>query len=176
MIQGEKIYLRAVEPNDVDLIFGWENNTANWLNSHTQRPFSRFSIEEHVFSMRDVYSDKQLRLMIVRKDNETTIGSVDLFDCDFNHLRAGVGILIEKESDRNQGFAKEALNLLSVYARDVLNLHQLYAEVIENNENSLHLFQNCGYQIIGLRKDWIRLPQGFIGEFALQLILKDGKE
>lgn len=176
MIQGERIYLRAVEPGDVDLIFAWENNTANWLNSHTQRPFSKFSIEEHVFTMRDIYSDKQLRLMIVRKDNETTIGSVDLFECDFNHQRAGVGVLIEKEVDRNQGFAKEALNLLSVYARDVLNLHQLYAEVIATNENSLHLFKNCGYETIGLRKDWIRTPNGFVGEIALQLILKDGKE
>jgi diamine N-acetyltransferase len=174
MIEGQSIYLRAVEPADVDLIFEWENNTHNWLNSHTQRPYSRFSIEEHVFSARDIYSDKQLRLMIVRQDNGQTIGSIDLFECDFNHLRAGVGILIENESNRGRGFAKEALNVLSVYARDVLHLHQLYAEIIEGNEISLKLFESCGFQTIGLRKDWIRTPQGFVGEYALQRILKNG--
>ena len=66
MIEGEKIFLRALEPSDVDLIFAWENNQQNWLNSHTQRPFSRNSIEEYVFSAKDIYTDKQLRLMVTK--------------------------------------------------------------------------------------------------------------
>jgi diamine N-acetyltransferase len=175
MIEGQKIFLRAIEPSDVDLIFAWENNQQNWLNSHTQRPFSRNSIEEYVFSAKDIYTDKQLRLMIVDKASLNTIGSVDLFECDFNHQRAGVGILIEKEEDRGKGFAKEALSLLCDYSRDVLNFKQLYADVIEHNEVSLQLFQRCGFSIIGVKKDWIRTPNGFVGEYSLQRILKNGK-
>ena len=161
MIQTERLILRALEPADVPALYRWENDPENWLVSHTTKPFSRKSLEQFVLNITDIYTDKQLRLMISRKDDGTTIGAVDLFDCDFTHLRAGVGILIGEKEGRGNGFGKEALNGLAIYARDVLFLQQLYADVMANNVAARKLFDAAGYEGTGLRKNWIRTPEGW---------------
>lgn len=88
------------------------------------------------------------------------IGFIDLFDFEPVHLRAGVGILICDEADRRQGYAAEALELLTLYASTVLGLHQLYAGVEADNARSIGLFRGAGFSQIGVRRDWIRRRGG----------------
>jgi hypothetical protein len=49
-----------------------------------------------------------------------TIGSIDLFDFDHFHGRAGVGILIADPADRKKGYASAALACLVNYAFETL--------------------------------------------------------
>lgn len=161
-----------MEPSDIEPLFAWENDSTNWLNSGTHRPFSRNTIERHVLHSHDVYTDKQLRLMITRVESGTPIGAIDLFDCDFGNSRAGVGILIAHAANRGKGMGKEALNLLCEYSREVLILHQLHAEVLADNEASIGLFQQAGFERTGVRKDWIKTPQGYRDVLVLQNILQ----
>jgi len=44
MKYGE-IILRALEPEDLELLYEWENDMANWLISNTLAPFSRFTLK-----------------------------------------------------------------------------------------------------------------------------------
>ena len=71
---GENIYLRALEPLDIDVLFDWENDTDNWLVSNTQTPFSRFVLEQYIASAHsDIYTAKQLRLMICDNSNKPSL-------------------------------------------------------------------------------------------------------
>jgi diamine N-acetyltransferase len=45
-IKGENIHLRALEPEDVDVLYKWENNREIWHVSNTQTPFSRYVLEQ----------------------------------------------------------------------------------------------------------------------------------
>ena len=63
-MRGVKIFLRPLEPSDVDVLYSWENSTENWKISSTTTPFSRKILTDYVNSIQDIYSDKQLRLMI----------------------------------------------------------------------------------------------------------------
>lgn len=171
MLTGNLVKLRAMEPSDIEPLFAWENNTENWLNSGTHRPFSRNVIEHHVLHSHDVYTDKQLRLIIVQINSDTPIGAIDLFECDFGNSRAGVGILIANTADRGKGMGKEALSLLCEYCREVLLLHQLHAEILVENERSIGLFQQAGFKQTGVRKDWIKTTRGFHDVVVLQNIL-----
>jgi len=170
MITGNTINLRAIELNDIDLLYKWENDTSIWKISQTIEPFSRVAIEQYVTSIRDIYADKQLRLIISLSSDQTSVGCVDLFDFDPNNQRAGVGILIADAKDRGKGYASEALGLLIEYAFTTLNLHQLYCNVPVNNESSLKLFKNQGFITIGIKKDWIRNGSDWNDEYILQLI------
>lgn len=169
-LAGQNITLRAIEPSDIDSLYSWENDTANWNVSNTQTPFSRFVLEQYITSAHeDIYTAKQLRLIICDKENKS-VGSIDLFDFDPNHLRAGVGILIADKSDRRKGYASEALELLINYCFEVLNLHQLFCNITSDNESSILLFQKHGFQITGIKKQWIRSGSGYKDELLLQLI------
>src|ERR1035437_2964045 len=169
-LTGEKISLRAIEPQDIDVLYQWENDTENWLVSNTQTPFSRFVLEQYIASAHeDIYSAKQLRLIICDPENKA-VGSIDLFDFEPNHFRAGIGILIAEKTDRKKGYASEALNLLINYCFDTLNLHQIYCNITTDNEASILLFQKQGFQITGIKKQWIRDGGKFKDELILQLI------
>ncbi len=154
-LKGKNIYLRALEPEDLEFVFNIENNEEIWEVSNTQTPYSKFLIKQYLENAhQDIYEAKQLRLAICRNDTSQAIGLIDLFDFDPVNDRAGVGIIIENQENRNQGFGQEALLLLINYGFNKLNLNQLFANIDTNNEASLKLFTKFGFQRIGTKKDW----------------------
>jgi diamine N-acetyltransferase len=99
-----------------------------------------------------------------------TIGTVDLFDFDPYHKRAGVGILIAPSEHRRKGYATMAMTALIEYSFNVLQLHQLYCNIPGENKASLDLFISLGFSVIGLKRDWIHTGGGFVDEYMLQLV------
>ena len=170
-LQGNSIYLRALEPEDLNFVFGIENNETIWEVSNTQTPYSRFLIKQYLENAhQDIYEAKQLRLAICKKSDSKPLGLIDLFDFDPKNNRAGIGIVIENTENRNQGIGKEALSLLVNYAFKKLNLHQLYANITSTNEVSLTLFTTFGFQKCGVKKDWNLIESSYHDEAFFQLI------
>ena len=169
-LKGEKVYLRAIDLEDVDFIAQVENDESLWEYSNVIAPFSKYIIEQYVLnSFKDIYETKQLRF-IISDYEDYNLGIIDLFDFDFKNKRAGVGVLIAKTGDRKKGYAKEALKLLENYAFKQLDLHQLYCNINEDNFASLGLFEAAGFEIVGLKKDWNYYSGNFKNEYLLQLI------
>ncbi|WP_347841452.1 GNAT family N-acetyltransferase [uncultured Draconibacterium sp.] len=166
-----KINLRPLEPGDIDLLYQWENNVAIWEVSNTKTPFSKHILAQYLLeAAKDIYTTKQLRLVIETKEN-IPVGAIDLFDFEPYHQRAGVGILIHKNSDRRQGYAGDALTALGNYALQVLGLQQLYANITADNTPSIHLFEHAGYQQCGIKKSWIKTYSGWKDEILFQKLL-----
>jgi len=171
-LKGHNIYLRALEQEDLSFLFAIENDENIWEVSGTQVPFSKFILKQYLEQAHlDIYQAKQLRLVISKQDKDTPIGLIDLFDFDPQHKRAGIGIVITKKYS-GQGFAKEALNILIKYCFSTLQLHQIYANILEENSKSMHLFTQLGFERIGLKKDWISHKNQFKNEISFQLINK----
>ena len=121
-------------------------------------------------SKEDIALLGQKRFMIDDLSNNVSIGCVDVFELSLMHKRAGVGILIDT-AQRNKGFASKALNLLITYAQDVLQLHQLHADINANNKQSLYVFQQAGFVISGIKKDWLWLNHRWQDQVHLQKII-----
>ncbi len=175
MTLNSSISLRAVEPEDLALLYLWENDRTVWFVSNTLVPFSRYQLKRYIESNpSDIHANQQLRMMIDCKEPTLpvrTVGSIDLFDFDPIHQRAGLGILIASSDDRRQGYAFEAIQLMIDYCRRVLFLHQLYCNIPASNVASIKLFGKAGFEITGTKKDWLRTENGWEDEFLLQLII-----
>jgi len=170
MLKGDLIYLRALELSDIELLYKWENDTDNWIISHTQTPYSKFVLEQYIASAHeDIYTAKQFRLIVCDINNKP-VGCIDLFDFAPNHLRVGVGILISEKDDRRNGYASEALKLLMHYCFETLNVKQIYCNITTDNEPSILFFQKHGFMITGIKKQWIRDGAKFKDELLLQFI------
>ena len=168
-LNGKNIFLRALEPEDINYLLSIENNEKYWSISDSQIPFSRYLLNRYLKnSNMDIYEAKQLRLVITDFQN-ITIGLIDLFDIDFKNNRAGVAIIIN-EKMRSKGFAKEALELLIQYSKTHLSLHQLYCNILEDNSHSINLFKSVEFKQVGLKKDWIKFDGKYKNELLLQLI------
>ncbi len=152
-IKGKNITIRALETNDVNLLYDWENNQTLWAVSYTQTPFSKFVLEEFVNSIQDIYTTKQLRLMINSVETIETIGCIDLFEFDPQHARCGIGIFIHN-GFRSKGFALECIDLIKNYCFTTLYLKQIFVHVNVSNEASLNLFEKAGFVKSGLKKCW----------------------
>lgn len=165
------ISLRPLEPEDIELLYQWENNMEIWEVSNTRTPFSKHILSQYLKnSTKDIYELKQLRL-IIQNELSNPVGAVDLFDLEPYHLRAGVGILIHGKSDRNKKYASNALIALSRYALNVLGLKQLYASIATDNDISIRLFENTGFIRAGIRKSWLKIPGGWKDEIMYQKLL-----
>lgn len=170
-LRGDNIYLRALEPEDLEFVYAIENDETIWNVSNTQTPYSRFLIRQYLENAhQDIYEAKQLRLAICLNNDFSAIGLIDLFDYDPRNNRAGIGILIQNKDNRGKGLGSEALRLLINYAFTHLNLHQLYANIEGDNEASLKLFTNFGFQLIGIKKQWNLINGRYADESLFQLI------
>jgi diamine N-acetyltransferase len=170
-LKGENIYLRALEPNDLEFIYAMENDQSIWEVSNTQTPYSRFLVKQYLENAnQDIYEAKQLRLAICQDEDFPAIGLIDLFDFDPKNNRAGVGIVIQSSENRNQNIGSEALQLLIQYAFHHLNVHQLYANIGTENKASMALFTKFGFQIIGIKKDWNLVNGVYKDEAIFQLL------
>ncbi|MDR1455475.1 MAG: GNAT family N-acetyltransferase [Tannerella sp.] len=170
LLENETIRLRAMEPEDLDALYRWENDSRLWRYGNTLAPYSRFALKAYLSDARlDISQSRQLRLMIVLRAEDVTVGTVDLYDLDQLNGRAGVGILIDRPY-RRRGLAAEALNLMKDYAFRFLRLNQLYAYVPEGNEPSVKLFSDCGYGTAGKLAAWIRNGAGFEDVYLMQLL------
>jgi len=172
-LKGENIYLRALEPNDLEFVYAMENDQSIWGVSNTQTPYSRFLVKQYLENaQQDIYEAKQLRLAICQDEDFPAHGLIDLFDFDPKNNRAGIGIVIQGQENRKQNIGSEALSLLIRYAFYHLNLHQLYANIGTENEASLALFAKFGFEKIGTKKDWNLVNGQYQDEAIFQLINK----
>jgi diamine N-acetyltransferase len=165
------IRLRALEPEDMELLYDWENNEIHWLISNTISPFSKYTLKRYLEnSHKNIYETGQLRLMIDQIPDKVTIGTIEIFDFDPFHKRAGLGILIANEIYRRKGYASMALTCLITYCFKTLQLHQLYCNILGNNSESIDLFKKQGFVQAGIKKDWIKTSDGYLDEYLFQLI------
>lgn len=170
MLKGKKIKLRALESSDLDFLYQLENNTDIWEISGTLVPYSRRVLQDYLKNAhRDIYEVKQLRLAICDVQ-DSLVGLIDLFDFDPKNRRAGLGIVIANEEDRNKGYGSEAISILCDYAFKILDLRQIYANVGEENKSSIKLFKKLGFELGGIKKDWILFQGRYKNEYFFQRI------
>jgi diamine N-acetyltransferase len=170
----KNIRLRALEPEDLELLYEWENNNDYWSISNTIAPFSKYTLKLYLEnSHKSIFETGQLRLMIDHINDKTTIGTIDIFEFDPFHKRAGIGILIANEAYRKKGYASMSLTCLINYCFKTLQLHQLFCNIITTNAGSINLFEKHGFVKTGVKKDWILRDSGYTDVHMFQLISED---
>ena len=164
------IRLRAIEPEDLDLLYRIENDTRLWSVGSTNVPYSRYTLHDYIASSADdIYADRQVRLIVESTEGEV-VGLADLVRFDPQHLRAEAGIVI-MEGYRRQGFAEAAVHRLCDYALEVLHLHQVYAIVAEDNVAAVRLFEKAGFLRQAQLKDWLLNGHSYRDAILMQRFL-----
>ena len=148
------IRLRALEPEDLDLLYAIENDTEVWDAGENNVPYSRYILHDYIaHAQADIYADQQVRMAIVTQQG-ITVGLADVVNFSPSHRRAEVSIIVQKQYRRN-GYALQALKLVKTYALHTLHLHQLYAVVSQSNKASASLFTKAGFKAQAQLEDWL---------------------
>lgn len=167
-----KVSLRAVEPEDVDRLYIWENDRELWPFGGTRAPLSRHQLWEYANNYdANPFNSCQLRL-IIATDDETACGIVDLYDIDPVNSRTMIGVMVAPQW-RKRGIAARALELAEEYCRDILGLSTIASEVASDNHPSMNLFgERCGYILVARRPSWFRRGSSMISAALFQKELR----
>ncbi len=158
-------------PEDIHLMVLWENNPENWKVSGTDKPYTYLELKAFVEDEEPIQLSKQERFIICKLDDQSAIGTIDLFDVNFVHGFGSIGILIAESEHRNKGYASESLDLLSQYAKNELGLRNLKCSIQSDNQVSIKLFEKAGFRQIGNFKNWFSENDSLIDELLFQLEL-----
>lgn len=115
---------------------------------------------------RDFKEKKQIRWGIVRKADNSMIGTCVFMNFDHTSRRCEIGCgLVSREW--NKGFMAEALEPLVDYGFDVLGLNRIEAYIISGNSASVRLFRKLGFSYEGM----VREREYFKGRFHNEIIM-----
>ena len=190
MTPSVDIRLRALEPEDLGLLYDIENDPQFWQYGSTTVPYSRYALRRYLEeTQNDLFADGQVRLVIETrshlssdscKDAEgrvkkaetkvwTAVGLADLFNLDALHLRAEIGLVILPEY-QGKHYAEEAVKQLCNYARGLM-LHQLTATIAVTNEKASRLFERLGFIPSARLSDWLRTMDDYVDAVVWQKII-----
>lgn len=174
MLESDSIILRKPEPEDLDFLYSIENNPTNWFVSDSKSPFSKWQLKQHIENtVYDIYTNKELRLIIEDKTTKRAIGLVDLFEFEPFHKRIGIGILITTQ-EQNKGIAYHSINMIIKYCFEILEINQIWCNIDADNEISMKLFKKAGFENTGILKQW-KIQKGKYKDVLFYQLLNDKK-
>lgn len=167
---GQHIFLRPLEPEDLQLLLQMENQPEDWLLSQQQVPWSVHLLENYLQqAAQDIYEAKQYRMVVALQTSKQAIGLLDFFDFDPKNKRVGIGIALVPKFQQ-KGFGKDALQTALHFVFQEWMVHQVYANILTHNQASIYLFKSLGFTWVGTKKDWILHRHQWHDEVMYQLL------
>lgn len=155
-LKSEILRLRPLEEEDLNLLYEWENNSANWQYTNTLMPYSKHTLLEYIRNCKtDFLSQESLKLIIELADG-TAVGTLDVFNIDHFNGRAELGVFLDSKY-RDNGYATTAYNLFKDYAFNFLGWKNLYSIVPKKNSPMHAVMHRTGFLSSGTLKNWIKV-------------------
>ena len=150
-----KVWLRAVEPEDLGLLYDIENDVSLWCVGGDPTPYSRYALHQYIASQpQTIHQTGQQRFVVVETATGVSVGFVDLVNYSPTDGRAEVSIVLLPRW-RHCGLGSAALCALERYATSYLHIRLLYALVSkEHNIIAQKLFRSLGYMPTAVLPEW----------------------
>jgi len=150
-IVGEKVYLRAVDVEDIDNFVAWLNDEEVRQYLSMSLPFNKTREKEFIDGL--YKDDRNIILGIVLKEDNSLIGNIGLHKISSIHRNAEIGIFIGDKRQWSKGYGTEALKLLIKYGFDQLNLHRIYLTVFDFNTRAMKAYEKVGFKKEGVYRE-----------------------
>ncbi len=153
MLVGERIILRSVRKDDLELFNQWRNNI-DIKNQALLHPFPiTKELDEDWFNYTANNKQNNTVFFTIESKTNDVLGYTFLSNINWVNRNAYFGIIVGEHQQRGKGLGKEALNLIIDYAFLNLNLHKISLEVVSNNVAAIKLYENLGFKKEGTLHD-----------------------
>lgn len=152
-LAGPRLILRPVTLEDANIKYcAWLNDPE--VNRFLETRFCRqtvASVRSYVQEMQQ--SHQTVFLAIVLRDSSLHIGNIKLGPVLTPHRRAEISFFLGEKQFWGQGYATEAVGLLTDFALNELQLRKVTAGCYHTNKGSQRVFEKLGYVLEGVLKD-----------------------
>lgn len=151
-MKNEKVYLRALEPDDYKISIEWRQDPEIWSMLVGRRYFVSEQIERKwIESTYD--NSTQVTLAICDSATNTHIGNISLKNIDFFNKSASFAILIGNKDYWRGGYGTQATLLLLHHAFIDLGLERVQSIILSDNIGSVRMHKKCGFEQEGVLRN-----------------------
>ena len=153
-VTGDGIYLRELRESDL------EGNWYKWFNDSEVTKYQNKKIFPNSKEKQEKYfsylidSNSDVVMAIIDSKSNSHLGNVGLHKIDWIHRSAELGIVIGVKEFYGKKYGKQAWKLITEYGFDALNLHRIYALIMEKNIASIKCAEAAGYKCEGKIRDY----------------------
>ena len=157
MIRGQRIYLRSIERDDLDLCHAWMNDEDLRSTLAQRYPMSLPREADWIERVTRGQDPSEMMFAICLADGDRHIGNCGLMAIDRDNRTATLGILIGEKDCRGRGFGTEALRTLCRFAFEEMDLRKIRLDTHAGNEAALRAYEKVGFRREGLlRQEFYR--------------------
>ncbi|MDR1721676.1 MAG: GNAT family N-acetyltransferase [Methanobrevibacter sp.] len=172
---GDRIFLSLSQSDDLTLYNDWLNDfEINLTFGRSHIVYNEEKTAEYIKDYND--SNDKFFFVIVKKgeasENNQAIGIGLLYDVDFVHRKATLGLLLDK-SFQSKGYGKESTNLLLEYAFNIFNLNNVMLYAIDFNTKVIKMYEDLGFKIIGKRREAYPINNELYDEVYMDILKKE---
>lgn len=166
-LEGERIYLSPINTEDIEKYVYWMNDQNITDNIGRTNAITTFESEKGWLA---AASNNEIKLAIIKKNNDELIGNCSLIDIDRINRKCTLGIFIGDKENRGKGYGSEALKLLIDYAFNFQNMHSIDLKVFSFNEKAIKCYENIGFKKCGTRHDAYFLNGKYYDEIEMEML------
>lgn len=151
-ISGKRIYLREVRLSDVtEQYYTWLNDSE--INQYLETKFVPRSLENIAgFVKRMDGNEKEPFFAMCLHEDDRHVGNIKIGPINWYHRSADISLFVGDKSLWGKGIATEAIQLVTDFGFQILNLNKIKAGCYGGNLGSAKAFEKCGF----LREGFLR--------------------
>ena len=107
--------------------------------------------------------------MVFAIKDSIRVGSMGLHSIDLRNGTATTGAMFGNKDCHSKGIGEKAKHLILNHAFNVLNLRQIYSEVLGFNQRSMLYSQKCGYKEVARLPNHIKLGDQFYDHVTMMV-------
>lgn len=141
----------ALRRDSADFLTPWE---PEWSADHLGR---RAFANRVYWSQRAVGNGTALPLFLIRREDSTLVGAITLDNIRRGPAQAGTLGYWTGAPFARQGYMREAIQAVSHYAFDRLDLSRLEAACLPENAPSRAVLEKCGFKYEGVAQSYLQI-------------------
>lgn len=176
LLAGKRLYLRGVEPQDLECFRKAVNDPEIRRYLMTIEGPLSYLHERDWYDQLSKNAGRQKTLSIILKEPLTLIGNLSLMSIDQKHGHAELGAMICDEAHRGKGYGEEAQALILEHAFDEMNLYRVYVRIASTNPRSLACAKKAGFVQEGVQRGAIKREGKRIDLVLLSILESEWRE
>ncbi|WP_200804916.1 GNAT family N-acetyltransferase [Anaerosalibacter sp. Marseille-P3206] len=148
---GKKVYLKAIEREDLPYLMNWRNRPDFRKYFREYREINS-DMQEKWYENKVINDNSTIMFSIKDIENNQLLGCCGLCYINWIHRYADLSLYIgwNNEYIDNKGYALEACELLFNYAFNELNLNKIWTEIYEFDNKKKKLYESMGFKVDGI--------------------------